>query len=120
MTTRRMCFAVDLRDDPEVIARYKHLHAPGGPPAGVTRSLREAGIAVLEIYLIGNRLFMIMDVEPRYSAEVKERADTNNADVQAWNRLVDTLQQALPFGKPGVNAGQWQQMECIYTLSAQP
>lgn len=120
MSTTRMCFAVDLRDDPEVIARYKRLHAPGAPPAGVTRSLRDAGIVVLEIYLIGNRLFMIMDVEARYSAEAKQRADANNADVQAWNELMDTLQQALPFAEPGVNAGQWRRMECIYTLSAQP
>lgn len=119
-TTRRMCFAVDLRDGPEAIASYKRWHAPGGPPAGVTRSLREAGIAVLEIYLIGNRLFMIMDVESRYSPEAKERADATNADVQAWNQLMDTLQQALPFAKPGVNAGKWQQMECIYSLAAQP
>ncbi|MFC4311547.1 L-rhamnose mutarotase [Steroidobacter flavus] len=119
-TTRRMCFAVDLRDDPEVIASYKRWHAPGGPPAGVTRSLREGGIAVLEIYLIGNRLFMIMDVDARYSPEAKERADATNADVQAWNQLMDTLQQALPFAKPGVNAGKWQPMECIYSLAAQP
>ena len=118
--TRRMCFAVDLRDDPEAIASYKRWHAPGGPPADVTRSLRDAGIAALEIYLIGHRLFMIMDVEPGYSAEAKARADANNADVQAWNRLMDTLQQALPFAQPGVNAGKWQQMECIYTLAAQP
>ncbi|HEY0686764.1 MAG TPA: L-rhamnose mutarotase [Steroidobacter sp.] len=118
--TRRMCFAVDLRDDPEAIASYKRWHAPGGPPSGVTRSLRDAGIAVLEIYLIGNRLFMIMDVEPWYSAEAKASADANNADVQAWSQLMDTLQQALPFAKPGVNAGKWQQMECIYTLAAQP
>src|SRR5687767_5237007 len=98
--TRRMCFAVDLRDDPETIASYKRWHAPGGPPAGVTRSLRDAGIAVLEIYLIGNRLFMIMDVEARYSADAKAAADANNAEVQAWNQLMDTLQQALPFAKP--------------------
>ncbi len=33
---------------------------------------------------------------------------------------MDSLQQALPFAQPGVNAGKWQQMECIYTLAAQP
>lgn len=118
--TRRMCFAVDLRDDPQAIASYKRWHEPGGPPAGVTRSLREAGIAVLEIYLIGNRLFMIMDVEPRYSAEAKQRADADNAEVQAWNERMNALQQALPFAPPGINAGKWQQLECIYNLAAQP
>jgi L-rhamnose mutarotase len=121
MTRQRMCFAVDLRDDPEAIAAYKRCHAPGGPPVGVTRSLREAGIAVLEIYLIGNRLFMIMDVEPHYSAEAKARADATNPDVQAWNTLMDTLQQSLPFfNSGGPSAGKWQPMECIYTLAAQP
>jgi L-rhamnose mutarotase len=125
MTRQRMCFAVDLRDDPEAIAIYKRFHAPGGPPAGVTRSLRDAGIAVLEIYLIGNRLFMIMEVEPHYSAEAKAHADAANPDVQGWNALMDTLQQSLPFapvdnvgGQP--SAGKWQPMECIYTLAAQP
>lgn len=121
-TSRRRCFAVDLRDDPEAIAIYKRFHAPGGPPAAVTRSLRDAGIAVLEIYLIGNRLFMIMDVEPHYSADAKARADATNPDVQAWNALMDTLQQSLPFAPVdgGASAGKWQPMECIYTLAAQP
>ena len=120
-TRQRLCFAVDLRDDSEAIAIYKRFHAPGGPPAAVTRSLRDAGIAVLEIYLIGNRLFMIMDVEPHYSAEAKARADATNPDVQGWNALMDTLQQSPPFAKDGQpSAGKWQPMECIYTLAAQP
>jgi len=116
---QRTCFAVDLKDDPQVIESYKRWHAPGGPPAGVTRSLRDAGIAVLEIYLIGNRLFMIMEVEPHYSADAKARADATNEDVQRWNALMDTLQQSLPFASD-VSAGKWRQMECIYTLAAQP
>src|SRR5690349_9297533 len=125
MKRQRMCFAVDLRNDAEAIAAYKRYHAPGGPPAGVTRSLRNAGIAVLEIYLIGNRLFMIMEVEPHYSDEAKARADATNPDVQAWNALMDILQQSLPFaagfdhGDGGLSAGKWQPMECIYTLAAQ-
>jgi L-rhamnose mutarotase len=114
---RRICFALDLRDDPEAIASYKRWHQPGGPPSAVTRSLRDAGIAVLEIYLSANRLFMIMEVEPRYSAETKARADATNADVQSWNELMATLQQALPWAKPGE---LWLQMERIYDLGSQP
>jgi hypothetical protein len=30
------------------------------------------------------------------------------------------LQQSLPFINEGVSAPQWQPMECIYTLAAQP
>ena len=53
---QRRCFALDLKDDAAAIESYKHWHRPGGPPAEVTRSLRDAGIVALDIYLIGNRL----------------------------------------------------------------
>ena len=68
-TLQRRCFALDLKDDAAVIERYKHWHRPGAPPAEVTRSLRAAGIAALDIYLIGNRLFMIMDSDPHRSVQ---------------------------------------------------
>ena len=70
---QRRCFALDLKDDAAVIDSYKHWHRPGGPPAEVTRSLRDAGIAALDIYLIGNRLFMIMDSDPAAASSAKQR-----------------------------------------------
>jgi len=115
-----MCFAVDLKDDKDIIERYKELHMPGGPPAAVTKSLRNAGIAELEIYLIGNRLFMIMEVGERYSANEKSRVDAHIPKVQTWNALMETLQQELPFSTPDVASGKWRCMERIYSLSAQP
>jgi L-rhamnose mutarotase len=109
----RRCFALDLKDDAAAIASYKHWHRPGGPPAEVTRSLREAGILALDIYLIGNRLFMIMD-----SAKSTEVSD--NPHVQAWEALMSELQQELPFPKKDAGAGKWQLLEHIYSLAAQP
>jgi len=120
MKLQRMCFAVDLRDEAGVIERYKRWHRPGGPSAGVTRSLRDAGIAELEIYLIGNRLFMIMEVEPHYSAEAKARADKDNRHVQEWNALMESLQQDLPLPKSDPASGKWRRMERIYSLVTQP
>jgi L-rhamnose mutarotase len=117
---RRECFAVDLTDDPAVIERYRRCHRPGGPPAAVTRSLRDSGIAALDIYLIGNRLFMIIDYSTAYSADAKAAADAKNAEVQAWNALMDELQQALPFPRRDVVSGKWRPLEHIYSLAAQP
>jgi L-rhamnose mutarotase len=114
----RRCFALDLRDDPDVIEKYKHWHRPGGPPAEVTRSLRAAGIVSLDIYLVGNRLFMIMDSDP--SAPVTSTDDTDNPQVQAWETLMGDLQQDLPFPKQESGAGKWQLLEHIYSLSDQP
>jgi L-rhamnose mutarotase len=111
---QRRCFALDLKNYPAAIESYKHWHRPGGPPAEVTRALRDAGIAALDIYLIGNRLFMIMDSDP--AAQPTDHSD--NAQVQAWESLMNELQQELPFSK--TSAGKWQLLEHIYSLAAQP
>jgi L-rhamnose mutarotase len=117
-TSQRRCFALDLKDDAAAIESYKHWHRPGGPPAEVTRSLRDAGIVALDIYLIGNRLFMIMDSDPVAPSGAKSTEDSDNPHVQAWEALMSELQQDLPFSK--TNAGKWQLLEHIYSLAAQP
>jgi L-rhamnose mutarotase len=117
---QRSCFALDLKDDAATIERYKHWHRPGGPPSEVTRSLRDAGIVALDIYLIGNRLFMIMDSDPATPSSAKSTDDSDNPHVQAWEALMSELQQDLPFPKKESSAGKWQLLEHIYSLAAQP
>jgi L-rhamnose mutarotase len=117
---QRRCFALDLKDDPAAIDSYKRWHRPGGPPQEVTRSLRDAGIAALDIYLIGNRLFMIMDSDPAAASGAKSTDDSDNPHVQAWEALMSELQQDLPFAKKESSAGKWQLLEHIYSLAAQP
>ena len=113
----RMCFAVDLKDDPTLIEEYRRYHAPGGPPSAVTRSLRASGIEVLEIYLCGNRLFMLLEASPGFSMESKARADAIDPDVQAWEQLMWRFQQALPWSEPGQ---KWVPAQKIYDLAEQP
>jgi L-rhamnose mutarotase len=114
---RRLCFALDLKDDPALIATYRKWHEPGGPPAAVTRSIRAAGIESLEIHQCGNRMFMIMDVAPRFSLAAKAAADAADPDVQAWETLMWTFQQALPWSAPGQ---KWVPAEKIFDLAEQP
>ena len=117
---QRLCFALDLKDDAAAIDSYKRWHRPGGPPPEVTRSLRDAGIAALDIYLIGNRLFMIMDSDPAAASSAKSTDDSDNPHVQAWEALMSDLQQDLPFPKKESSAGKWQLLEHIYSLADQP
>jgi len=114
---RRLCFALDLADDPALIAEYRKWHRPGGPPEAVNRSIRQAGIEELEIWLTGNRLFMIMEVGPGFDPAAKAESDAADPDVRAWEELMWRFQRALPWADPGE---KWVPAEKIYALSQQP
>ncbi|MDO7085512.1 L-rhamnose mutarotase [Pseudocolwellia sp. AS88] len=111
--TIRHCFALDLKDTPELIAEYKRFHRPDGVWPEIIESIKGAGIEQLEIYLIANRLFMIMDVNEKFSFAAKEKADLNNEKVVAWEELMWTFQQKLPWAKGNE---KWLLMENIFTL----
>jgi L-rhamnose mutarotase len=117
MQRQRFCFSLDLKDDPELIDRYRAWHAPGGPPAAVSRSIRSAGVELMEIYLVGNRMFMVMEVGPDFSFAAKAAADATDQDVQAWEKSMWEFQQPLPWAKPGE---KWVMATRIYALSEQP
>ena len=110
---RRYCLTLDLKDDPNLIAEYKRYHEHIWPE--ITRSIRESGIEDMEIYLLGTRLFMIMEVDDNFSFESKSEVDRGNPKVQEWEQLMWKFQQALPQAKPGE---KWLRMERIFKLAA--
>ena len=112
--TRRICLALDLVDDPELIAAYERWHRPGETPVEVVRSISDAGIAQMEIYRAGNRLFMIIDAEDGFSEAAKAASDAANPHVQAWIRLMKRFQQPIPAAGPD---GSWMPMRPIYRLT---
>lgn len=109
--SRRYCLALDLKNDPKLIAEYKRYHEKIWPE--ITQSIKDSGIEDLEIYLLGTRLFMIMEVNDSFSFEAKARADRSNPKVQEWEELMWKFQQPLPQAKPGE---KWLLMEKIFEL----
>lgn len=109
--SRRHCLALDLKDDPQLIAEYKRYHEKIWPE--ITQSIRQSGIEDLEIYLIGTRLFMIMEVNDNFSFDAKSEADRNDPKVQEWEQLMWKFQKPLAQAKPGE---KWLLMERIFKL----
>ncbi len=97
--SRRFCCALDLKDDPALIAEYRKYHEKIWPE--VPQSLKDSGIEDLEMYLLGPRMFMIMEVNQNFSFEKRTEADEKNPKKQAWEQLMWRFQQALPEAEPG-------------------
>src|SRR5215471_2961898 len=110
---RRFCLTLDLKDDPKLIVEYKRYHQQIWPE--IAESIRDSGIRDMEIYLLGTRMFMVMEVDETFSFEAKAEADRRNPKVQEWENLMWKFQQALPQAKPGE---KWMLMERIFKLEA--
>lgn len=111
--SRRYCLTLDLKDDPALIAEYKRYHRKIWPE--ITESIRRAGIEDMEIYLLGTRLFMIVEAGADFSFDAKAQADRTDPKVQEWEELMWKFQKPLPQAKPGE---KWMLMEHIFKLDS--
>ncbi len=107
----RYCFALDLVDDNNLIIEYENWHQNVWPE--IVASIKDAGIAELEIYRVFNRLFMIMETTDDFSFERKAAMDAANEKVQRWETMMWIFQRALPNSKPGE---KWVLMNKIFDL----
>lgn len=113
MFSKRLCYACDLVDNPELIEQYKNFHSKENTWPEITKSIKDSGIIEMQIYLFANRLFMIMEVDENYTSERKQMMDLKNPKVQEWEALMWQFQQTLPKAKDGE---KWIKMEQIYKL----
>jgi len=109
--SRRFCFTLDLKDDPALIAEHRKYHEKIWPE--VTQGLKDSGVEDLESYLLGTRMFMIMEVNQDFSFENRTEADENIRRCKLGSSSCGDSQQALPEAKPGE---KWIRMERIFKL----
>jgi L-rhamnose mutarotase len=116
-TMQRLIYALDLNDDPQLIADYEAWHRAGKIWPAIVESLRASGLLELEIYRTGTRLVLIIEAPDEFSPAEKARADAANPQVQAWEKLMDTFQRRLPWAAPGQ---KWVPMQRIFQLTSIP
>ncbi len=109
--TKRYCLTLDLQDDPQLIAEYRRYHEK--IPTEITTSIKDTGIEDLEIYLLGTRMFMIMETSEKFSFAAKAKANSENPAVQAWEELMWRFQKPLSEARAGE---KWLLMEKIFKL----
>jgi L-rhamnose mutarotase len=110
---KKYCLAVDLIDNPELIAEYENWHKKENAWPEIMKSITDSGIQNMEIYRTGNRLFMVMETDDSFSFERKAAMDDPNQKVQEWEQLMWKFQQPLPWAKEGE---KWVLMNKIFGL----
>jgi L-rhamnose mutarotase len=110
---QRLYFALDLRDDPALIAAYEEWHHPNNVWPEIVESLRTAGIDELQILRCGNRLIMVIEASAEFSITTLAAQESVNPRVRAWEDLMWRFQLPLPFA----NAGEkWVPMKRVFSL----
>ena len=110
---RRFCKTLALKDDPGLIEAYRKTHAPGAVWPEITRGMREVGILDMEIYITGNRLFMIMDTVPDFDHDRAMAELASKPRQSEWEAYVSRFQQTAADASADE---KWQLMERIYKM----
>lgn len=112
---KRYCQALDLVDDAQKISEYVEWHKRIWPE--VAAHIRRTGVEQMEIWRVGTRLFMIMDVNDAFDPERAQAMAAANPRIAAWEDMMWRYQLATPWATPGQ---KWVPMERIFDLAAQP
>ncbi len=104
--------ALNLRDDPAVIARYRREHAKAWPE--VLARLRAVGITEMKIFLLGRRLFMYCETRDGFDPAKDFARCAEDPTYRRWDELMRTMQERVDEAKPGE---WWAMMELVFDLS---
>jgi L-rhamnose mutarotase len=106
---------LNLKDDPRILAQYVEHHRRVWPE--VERGLLAIGIRRMSIWLLGRRLFMLMETADDFDpARDFARYMESDARIREWQALMETFQEPVPEARPGE---WWADMELVYDLRGQ-
>ncbi len=111
--TKRYCQSLELRDNPELIAEYRKRHSSEHVWPEIIAGIRSVGILEMEIYLLGTRLFMIVETPVDFDwGEAMTKLSTLPRQ-QEWEDYM-AIFQLVQAG--ATSAEKWQPMERIFQL----
>ncbi len=110
---KRYCQALDLKDDPKLIEEYIFWHKPENIWPEIVHGIKEVGILNMEIYRLGNRLFMIVDVPDNFDWDIQMTKLSKLPRQAEWEEFMSKYQKSSPNASSNE---KWQMMEKIFEL----
>ncbi len=110
---KRYCQTLELKDSPELIQEYILRHDPAHYWPEIGQGIREVGILEMEIYLLGTRLFMIVETPLDFEWETAFEKLARLPRQEEWETYMSIFQQADP---KSTSSEKWKPMERIFHL----
>ena len=109
---KRYCQTLELRNDPELIAGYIREHQRVW--LEIKAGIRQVGILDMQIYMLENKLFMIVDTTDEFDWEKDNDTLARLPRQKAWEDYMDRFQQT-DTGAPSHK--KWKRMKRIFGLN---
>ena len=110
---KRYCQTMDLKDNPELIAEYVKRHSEAEAWPEIWAGIREVGILEMEIYILGTRLFMIVETPLDFDWETAMARLATLPRQAEWEAYMSIFQQA---DATATSAEKWQLMDRMFYL----
>lgn len=111
--TKRYVQILELRDDPEMIKEYRKWHSEEYAWPEITQGIREVGILEMEIYILGTKLVMILEVPEDFDWDSAFARLSTLPRQAEWEAFVAKFQGCAPDAK---SDEKWQLMERMFRL----
>ncbi len=111
--TVHYCRTLELRDNPELIKEYRRRHERGNVWQTIIDGIRQVGILEMEIYILGTRLFMIVETPADLDLDAAMQRLATLPRQAEWEAYMSELQDASADAS---SDEKWQMMERMFYL----
>ncbi|MDY6205530.1 MAG: L-rhamnose mutarotase [Prevotella sp.] len=110
---KRYCQTMDLKDNPELIKEYRQHHSESKMWPEIINGIRQVGILEMEIYILGSRLFMIVETPADFDWDAAMTQLATLPRQSEWEKFVSLFQQCH---EQDTSNDKWQMMERMFYL----
>lgn len=110
---KRFCRTMNLKDNPELIKEYRLRHSEGHIWKEILEGIRQVGILEMEIYILGSRLFMIVETPLDFDWDTAMTRLAALPRQQEWETYMSIFQDCDPDDTADI---KWVMMERMFHL----
>ena len=111
--TVHYCRTLELRNNPELIKEYRRRHEKGNVWQEIIDGIRQVGILEMEIYILGTRLFMIVETPADLDLDTAMNKLATLPRQAEWEAYMSELQDT---SADATSDEKWQMMERMFYL----